>query len=88
MGHGSGPLTPLLYVTYRSRQDAIEALEIAAGGKVTCHYAVRQLEELETNAWILFSSRGFVCTHFTCGFSSVFNEMKRGEIAGRVVLKI
>ena len=83
---GSRPLT--LHFTYRSRQDAIEALEIAARGKVTCHYAVRQLEELETYAWILFSSRGSVCAHVALFFFSVFDEMKRGEIAGRVVLKI
>ncbi|KAF8550404.1 mannitol-1-phosphate dehydrogenase M1PDH1 [Imleria badia] len=49
-----------------TRQDAIEALDIAARGKVTCHYTLRRLEELET----------------------VFDEMKRGEIVGRVVLKV
>ena len=36
---------------------------------------------------LIFLSR-FMCTHVTFGFSGVFDEMKRGEIAGRVVLKI
>jgi len=49
-----------------SRQDVIEALDLAAMGKVTCHYTVRRLEEIET----------------------IFEEMRKGEIAGRVVLKI
>jgi len=49
-----------------SRQDAIEAMDLAARGKVVCHYTLRRLDELET----------------------VFDEMQRGEIVGRVVLKI
>ncbi|KAG9318001.1 chaperonin 10-like protein [Chiua virens] len=49
-----------------TRQDTIEALELVARGKVTVHYTVRPLEELE----------------------SVFDEMERGKIVGRVVLKI
>ena len=38
----------LIASCYRSRQDAIEALALAALGKVHCHYALRRLEELET----------------------------------------
>ncbi|KIJ63449.1 hypothetical protein HYDPIDRAFT_92762 [Hydnomerulius pinastri MD-312] len=49
-----------------SRQDAIEALDHAARGKVKCHYSLRNIEDLET----------------------IFGEMKRGEITGRVVLKV
>lgn len=31
---------------YRSQQDVIEALEIAALGKVKCQYEVRELEDI------------------------------------------
>ncbi|KAH0830125.1 mannitol-1-phosphate dehydrogenase MPDH1 [Lanmaoa asiatica] len=39
-----------LAFSFVSRQDVIEALELAARGKVTCHYTLRRLEELETYA--------------------------------------
>ncbi|KIM61842.1 hypothetical protein SCLCIDRAFT_1215659 [Scleroderma citrinum Foug A] len=49
-----------------SLQDAVEALDYAAKGKVKCQYTVRQLEDLE----------------------SVIADLKRGDVAGRVVLKL
>ncbi|KAL4065488.1 chaperonin 10-like protein [Scleroderma yunnanense] len=49
-----------------SLQDAIEALDYAAKGKVKCQYIVRRLEDLE----------------------SIIAELRSGDIAGRVVIKL
>jgi len=43
---------PTLHFT-RSLQDAVEALDYAAKGKVKCQYTVRQLEDLERCALTL-----------------------------------
>ncbi|KAL5532475.1 ADH1_2 [Sanghuangporus sanghuang] len=49
-----------------NRQQSIEAVNIAAAGKVKCRYSIRGLSELE----------------------SVYEEMEKGRIVGRVVLDI
>ncbi|KAH8101648.1 mannitol-1-phosphate dehydrogenase [Phellopilus nigrolimitatus] len=49
-----------------NRQETIEAVNIAAAGKVKCTYSIRGLSEL----------------------NEVYEEMEKGQIAGRVVLDI
>jgi alcohol dehydrogenase, propanol-preferring len=41
------PISPDLQSRFRNRQDAIEALDIAASGKVRVHYIRKPLSDLE-----------------------------------------
>ncbi|KAJ7173932.1 chaperonin 10-like protein [Mycena crocata] len=49
-----------------NRQDAVEAIAIAARGQVTCNYVCKKIGDL----------------------SSVYDGMKQGQVAGRVVLEM
>lgn len=69
----------------RNRQDAREALDIAARGKVKCYYVVKGLGDLKeyvSRQWTLFYNWQHV------GMSSVYEGMEKGTVAGRVVLEM
>ena len=52
-------------VAYRNRQEVIEAMALAATGKVTCHYTIRKLEEIERYArTISYRERLCVCSQY------------------------
>lgn len=68
---------------YRNRQDAREALDIAARGKVKCHYTVKGLSDLKE----CLPTHTLMGEHRLISFHcSVYEGMENGSVAGRVVL--
>lgn len=70
-----------------NRQDAIEALEIAAAGKVKVHFALKKIGDLKrcvSPSSLPFSSFCFLIWPLC----SVFEGMEEGLIPGRTVLEM
>ena len=70
-----------------NRQDAREALDIAARGKVKCHYSVKPLSELSQcvhplNRFCLVDGVADACLCRT------YEALEQGKIAGRIVLNM
>ena len=59
------------------RQTSVEAIEIAASGKVKCNYVVRGLSELET--YVPAQYLDFVLINFTLLLSVSMANLKRAK---------
>jgi alcohol dehydrogenase, propanol-preferring len=63
------------------RQDAIEAVDIAARGEVTVHFERKGLSELKEYVHAAWASISILRTVI-----SVYEAMEQGKFAGRMVL--
>jgi len=66
-----------------NRQDAEEAIDIAASGAVKCHYQLKKLSEIEQ--WVLTLSH---LAAYLIYFFRVYNDLTNGKVAGRIVLEV
>lgn len=64
-----------------------EAVALAATGKIKSHYSIRGLSELEKYLCSLFITLSYDSLIMFIVFS-VYQEMLKGEIVGRVVLDL
>lgn len=68
-----------------NRQDALEAINIAATGAVKCHYKTRKLSEIAEFVLSFFIS--VLILVYLSSFR-VYDDLAKGKIAGRVVLSM
>ena len=66
-----------------NRQDAVEAIDIAASGAVKCHYQLKKLSDIEQ--WVLALSH---LAAYLIQFFRVYNDIANGKVAGRIVLEV
>ena len=69
-----------------NRQDAIEAVEIAASGVVKCHYEMRKVVDIAK--YVVYHPIGRFLLINVAFLPSIYEEITEGKIAHRIVLFI
>lgn len=70
------------------RQTSVEAIDIAAAGKVKTNYVVRGLSELDGYVLIFLRELCLPYRLTDLLYFSIYTELEQGKVAGRIVLDI